>query len=133
MNEDEVMKRLREALHAPPEPPLDATRRFLWTYYGDMDGRVEKRIARMAKNNSRTLLQGLAGIEGVLIAPPEPGVLNRMVACEIGIVVDPVGDEGTKAWLKEVAVVLRRHLGPKAPAPPPGLYAPGELERVVIP
>jgi hypothetical protein len=124
MDKDEVRKKLREALFAPPEPPLDATRTFLFTYYSDIVtmAQVEKRIARMAKTNTSTLRRGLAGIEGVLIAPPEPGVLNSMVAVEIGIVVEPATDEGTKAWLKEVALVLRRHLAPNAPPPPPGLY-----------
>jgi len=51
-----------------------------------------------------------------------------MVAREIGVVVEPPTEEGTRAWLKEIALVLRRHLAPHVPAPPPGLYAPGELD-----
>jgi hypothetical protein len=131
VDREEVMKRFRAAMSAPPEPPLDATRRFLFMYYADMDSmaEVERHIARMAKQNTTTLRKGLAGIEGLLMAPPdEPDVLRWMVAREIGIHVEPPTEERTRQWLKEIALVLRRHLAPHVPAPLPGLYAPGELD-----
>jgi hypothetical protein len=131
MDQNEVKKKFREAMEAPPLPPLDATRKFLFMYYADMDGMagVEKEIAEMVKINTNTLYAGLEGIEGVLVTPPdEPDVLHRLVVREIGIVMTPNTEEGTRAWLKEVALVLRRHLAPHAPPPPPGLYAPGELD-----
>src|SRR4051794_12060468 len=65
--------KLRAILAASPQPPLDATRRFLELYTTDVAGtdEIEENIARMALNNPRTLYQGLAGIEGVLAGFPK--------------------------------------------------------------
>jgi hypothetical protein len=81
----------------------------------------------MAAVNTATLLEGLAAIETVLTGPPEePGWLWQVVCYSIGWTLEDRTDEGTKEWLRQVAITLRRHL-PHAPSPPPGLYRPGEL------
>src|SRR5262245_45274354 len=129
MNRDDAIKKLQAGLTAPPEPPLDATRAFLFAFCMDMDGlaEVEARIARFAKMNPLSLYRGLAGIEAVLVDPPgDPDVLRHMVVWDIGVVLADDSDAGSKAFLKQLAVILRRHL-PRAPAPPPNLYGTGEL------
>jgi hypothetical protein len=129
MGRDDVIKKLRERLTAPPKPPLEATRDFLFAFCMDMDGmaEVEARIARFATLNPLSLYRGLAGIEAVLVDPPsKPHVLRRMVACDLGVALADDSDTGTRLWLKQLAVLLRRHL-PRAPTPPPNLYGSGEL------
>jgi hypothetical protein len=118
MNKD-IEDRLRAALEAPPLPPLDATRQFLGSYVADAGGmdEVEASIAKMVGINTRTLLRGLAGIEGLLAEFPKRfDSVRNLIACEIGWVLDDETDEGARKWLMELASILRRHLSRDTPA-----------------
>ena len=111
-----VLARFRAKLHEPPLEPLEATREFLMSYVmdaGDMN-EIEASIAYMANVNTKTLREGLAGMEGVLANPPdEPNVLRNLMALEVGLMLADDSDEGVKAFLRELAEVVRRHLTPR--------------------
>jgi hypothetical protein len=129
---DELRDRFRQRLTAPPQVPLEAARTFLLTYCLDADSfeEVERSVAKMMTINSVTLRAGLVGIEGLLLDPPaEPGTLRSLVAWETSWVLDDNTDEGAKAWLKKIALMLRRHLGAGVREPPNGLYTPEELAQ----
>lgn len=105
-------------LHAPPDPPLEATRNFVHHFFSD-DSWEEARedIARRSVEYPRTVLAGLAGIEGLLANPPaEQAVLYNLVMWDAnkGLDDDPT-DEGAAAWLREVAEMVREVLGDKQP------------------
>lgn len=111
---DEIKKKLLERLNAPPDPPLEATRKFLLTYCADRESmaEVESFVERMARQNNVTLIEGLSGIERLLADPPkEKGVLAQLVGWEVAWVLDDPSDDGVKDWLRELAEMLRRHLG----------------------
>jgi hypothetical protein len=112
MDREEIMARLRERLNAPPDPPLEATRKFLQSYC--LDSSMESLLAQvryMAGVNTVTLRAGLAGIEGLLANPPaEEGVLRRLVECDAGKFLDDPTDAGARVWLEEIARILREEL-----------------------
>ena len=113
MDHEEMLARLRADLNRPPDPPLEATRKFLQSYVLDEQSRQSLRaqVRYIAGINTRTLREGLAGIEGLLANPPaEEGVLARLAACDAGKVLDDPSDAGAKAWLQEIAGMLREEL-----------------------
>jgi hypothetical protein len=113
MNEEELRAKFGAALNAPPAPPLEATKKFLSLYCDDADGmeEINQHIKRMSKVNTRTLEQGLAGIEGLLANPPDDDVLIQLVAVDTGWVLDEVTGDAAKVWLGELAQMLREALG----------------------
>jgi hypothetical protein len=126
---DELLDRFRQQLTAPPPAPLEAARAYLLTYCLDAESfeEVERSVAKMMTIDSVTLREGLAGIEGLLLDPPEAGTLRSLVVQETSWVLEDDTDEGAKAWLKKVALMLRRHLGAGVREPANGLYTRQEL------
>lgn len=105
--------RFRARLDSGPDPPLEATRKFLTSYVEDRESlaEVEAEVARMAQVNTRTLDSGLAGIEDLLEDPPaEEGVLARLVGWDASWVLEDETDVGAAAFLRQLAAILRRHL-----------------------
>jgi hypothetical protein len=109
--------RYREKRSAPPDEPLEATRKFLMSYVvdrGDMK-EIEEPIAYMATVNTITLCEGLAGMEALLADPPqEPNVLRNLIVIEVGRGLKDDSDEGAKALLRELVELVRRYLPPSA-------------------
>lgn len=119
---ENIRKKFLERLDAPPDPPLEATRKFLLGYCADKISmeEIEADVARMVQiDGTRTLMAGLVGMEALLADfPTEPGTLENLVAWEVGWVLDDPSDEGVKRWLHELAQMLREHLGDQAPPSP---------------
>ena len=116
MNDDQTREKLRAALDAPPDPPLEATRKFLQSYCSDEDSlaTIVWQVGEMIAVNPRTVLAGLAGIEGLLADQPgEPGTFAYLVAYDANWVLDDTGDESAKAWLAELATLVRAELESK--------------------
>ena len=110
MDGEELRERFRARLNAPPPPPLEATRMFLSRYVEDALTleEVRQHARRMAGVNTRTLEQGLAGIEALLADPPPPGALARLVANEGNWVLDdPTSDVAAAAFLRQLADLVR--------------------------
>jgi hypothetical protein len=110
MDREQLLDMFRARLSAPPPPPLEATRTFLSGYLEDAHtlDEVRQHARRMAGINTRTLEQGLAGIEGLLDDPPPPGTLARLVANEGNWVLeDPTSDAAATAFLRPLADLLR--------------------------
>jgi hypothetical protein len=64
--------------------------------------------------NPRTVLAGLAGIEGLLVNPPsEDRTLLSLVAYDANWVLNDRSDEGAKVWLQGIAQLLREELQKK--------------------
>jgi hypothetical protein len=118
---ERVRAMLQAKLNAAPALPLDAAARFLRSFFADDSWEEAKEaIAALAAINSRFILAGLAGIEGLLADPPDKqGVLYNLVMWDANTGLDhnPT-DEGAKAWLKEVAEMVREVLGDKQPPRP---------------
>ena len=114
MGED-TRERLGRVLNAPPDPPLEATRKFLQSYCADEDSleTIRAAVRRMAAINRRTLVVGLEGIDSLLENPVKEGVLAQLVAYDAGWVLDDPSDAGARAWLKDVAQMVREELGGK--------------------
>jgi len=112
-----VRAMLQAKLNAPPDPPLEAAKKFFNTFFSDESWEEAREgIASLAAFNPRSILAGLAGVEGLLADPPaEPGVLSDLVAWEANWVLDDPSDEGAKVWLREVAEMVREVLGDKQP------------------
>lgn len=110
---DELKKKLLERMQAPPDPPFEATRKFLLRYVTDKDSteEIEADIEHMSQLEPRTLIQGLAGIEQLLADPPsEEGALSCLVAWEVGWVLKDDSDEGVKVWLKSLVEIIKKYL-----------------------
>ena len=105
-------------LDAPPDPPLEATKKFLHTYVSDapsMDW-IRQDVRRMVARNARSIIAGLLGIEGILADPPDvAGTFSHLIAYDANWVIDDPSDEGAKIWLSSLATLLREELGDKAP------------------
>lgn len=112
---DELRERLRARLHAPPDPPIEATRKFLQSFLSEASffEDVRRDVADMLTVNARPILEGLAGIEGLLENPPEEGELLMLVAYDANWVLEDRSAEGAKAWLRELGQVLREELQKK--------------------
>ena len=112
-----VRAMLQAKLDAPPSPPLEAAKKFFNAFFSDEDWEEAKeRLAKRTSLNSRSVLAGLAGIEGLLAAPPaERGVLFEMVTWDANWVLEDKTDEGAKVWMREVAEMVREVLGDKQP------------------
>ena len=112
------MDRLRQRSNAPPDPPLEATRKFLLGYCVD-EGTIQnirEDVRRMLAINPVTITAGLAGIEGLLADPPaEGGTLLRLVVVEGGKVLIDNSDAGAQAWLEALAQMLREELAAGRP------------------
>lgn len=109
----DIADKFRERLQAPPKPPFEATRDFLMSYCVDAESmsEIEADIARMAKINQRTLIAGLNGIRGVLAEPMDPDArLARMIALEVGWVLDDESEAGARAWLGELETILSAYV-----------------------
>ena len=52
-------------LQAPP--PLDATRKFVCSYFDNSEEDFREEVARLAAVNPYSILAGLAGIEALLV------------------------------------------------------------------
>ena len=116
----QVRAMLQAKLNAPPLPPLEAAKKFFNAFFSDEDWEEAKeRLVKRASLNPRSVLMGLAGIEGLLVAPPaERGVLFEMVAWDANWVLEDKTDEGAKVWMREVAEMVREVLGDKQPPRP---------------
>ncbi len=112
-------------LHAPPEPPVDAARKFLHSYFVDDSWEeARERITSLAAHNTRSILAGLAEIEALLADPPTgPYVLQNLVWWEAQREEEGLTEAGATAWLREVAEMVRDVLGDKQP-PRLGAEAP---------
>jgi hypothetical protein len=116
MNNDELRERLRARLNAPPDPPLEATRKFLQSYCSDADSldEIRSHVANMLAINPRTILEGLAGIEGVLANPTgQAESLLYLVENDGNWRIEGHSEEGARAWLQEMAQLLREELQKK--------------------
>ena len=72
---------------------------------------LRAQVRYMAGVNTRTLKAGLAGIEGLLANPSiEEGVLASLAARDAGKFLADPSDAGAKAWLQEIAWMLREEL-----------------------
>lgn len=114
--DNQIREKLKKMLNAPPDPPLKACREFLQIYCSDADSieSIRRAVVRMIKLNPRTVLAGLAGIEGVLAhTPAEKGILASIVSYDAGWVLDDPSDEGAKMWLRDLAQLLREELADK--------------------
>lgn len=114
--DESKLQYFRDRLQQPPEPPLEATRKFLMSYCADKDSMedIEGHVALMTTINTRTLEAGLAGMEGVLANPPPEGTLAQIIAWEVGWVLADESEESARAWLRELADMVRKHLGKSA-------------------
>jgi len=109
-------KKINARLNAPPSAPIEASRKFLQSYCSDAESLQEIRnhVARMLAVNPRTVLAGLAGIEGLLVNPPsEDRTLLSLVAYDANWVLNDRSDEGAKVWLQGIAQLLREELQKK--------------------
>lgn len=99
MNE-ELNKKIRDRINAPPDPPLEAVRKFLSSYVSGRDSmtEIEADIIRMAQINTRTLRAGLKGLEKLVAQPTlEKGELYKLISIEAGWVLPEDNDEKTSA------------------------------------
>jgi hypothetical protein len=109
---DKAREALRKRMLAPPEAPLETTRKFVRACCsGNSPGAAETMIAAMAKENATTLRRGLAGMEALLSAPPSaPGLLRDLILLDAGWSLD--GDnsdaEATLVLRKLVATVRKQ-------------------------
>lgn len=114
----QVRAMLQAKLNAPPDPPLEAAAKFLRSFFADDSWEEAKeRLTKLASRNTRAILAGLAGVEGLLADPPaEKGALYDLVMWDANTSLDhnPT-DEGAAIWLKEVAEMVREVLGNKQP------------------
>lgn len=115
-----VRAMLQAKLNAPPAPPLEAATKFLRIFFADNSWEEAKEdIFSQSAENPRSVLAGLAGVEGLLAYPPaEPGVLLDLVLWDANTGLDDPSDAGAKAWLGEVAQMVREVLGNKQPPRP---------------
>ncbi len=112
-----VRAMLQAKFNAPPAPPLEAAAKFFRSFFSDETWEEAREgIASQVASNPRSVLAGLAGVEGLLADPPaEPGVLFEMVSWDANKPLENPTDEAAKAWLREVAEMVREVLGDKQP------------------
>lgn len=112
-----VRAMLQAKLNAPPDPPLEAAKKFFNAFFSDEDWEESKeRLTKRVALNPHAVLAGLAGVEGLLADPPaEPGVLFEMVSWDANKPLEDPTDAGAKVWLREVAEMVREVLGDKQP------------------
>ena len=106
---DELRKKFRDRLNAPAEPHLEVTRDFLLTFCADMET-MEEVKANITGIAEHFLRRCLAGLEGVLADPPPDDTLSKMVAWEVGWVLDDTSEEGARKWIGELAQLVRDSL-----------------------
>ncbi len=121
IEQNRVRAMLRAKMDAPPAPPLEAAAKFLRSFFADNNWEeAEEELVSRVTINPRSVLAGLAGMEGLLADPPaEEGVLYNLVMWDAnkGLDYDPT-DAGATAWLQEVAEMVREILGDKQPPRP---------------
>ena len=112
---EKLRAKIRDRLNAPPDAPIEATRRFLQSYLPEADSfeDVRRDVAYMLTVNARPILEGLAGIEGLLENPPDERDLLVLVAYDANWVLEDRNAEGAKAWLRDLGQVLREELQKK--------------------
>ena len=114
--DDKLRQRMLEMLKPPT--PLEAARSFLQSYVFDADlDTLEKTVRHMVSVNSRTIVQGVTGMEAILRTPLPPGTLASLVARDANRSLDDPSDEGAAAWLADLAARVRQWMGHAAPAP----------------
>ncbi len=96
---DKLLARMNQSL-----PPLEAARKFLGIYFCDIDGIQEAydQIRQMSQRNTRSVIEGIKGIEALLNEPLEENVLSNLVAWEANYALDDQSDAGARAWLEDV-------------------------------
>jgi hypothetical protein len=106
----ESMRRRAEELER--QPPLEKVRAFLGAYVNDMDSMDEVRanIWLTASSRTRWLKLDMQALDAVLAEPQPPGVLAELVAWVANWRLDDPSDEGARAFLRQIADVLREVL-----------------------
>jgi hypothetical protein len=125
---DDVLTRLRARERELDEaPPLETVTWFLRAFGADAGGlegfrdEVESTVA----TNPRPVVRGLKALEALLAGPPLPeGTLARLVAWEANQGLDDPSDAGARAWLEDLAALVRDALDqpeepPQGPEPAP--------------
>jgi hypothetical protein len=93
--------------------PVEGTQRFLHSFCLDVDSMDSIRcdVASMILINPRSILEGLSSIERLLAEPLlMEGVLVRLVEYDAGWVLEDCNDAGARAWLSNLAELLREEL-----------------------
>ena len=113
MKDDEILKKIRQALTAPPPQPIEGTRWFLHGFCSDAESleSIRCHVAGMIEINPRPIIEGLSSIERLLADPRiERGQLLLLVEYDAGWVLNDKSDEGARAWLQMLASMLHEEL-----------------------
>ncbi len=106
----ESMRRRAEELEQ--QPPLEKARAFLGTHVNDMISLDEVRasVRLNAASRIRWLRLDLHALDTLISEPQPPGLLAELVAWDANWVLDDPSDEGAKAFLRQIADILREVL-----------------------
>lgn len=112
---DEVTRqKMRDALRRPAG--IEAARELLQNYVFDADmNQLRAIIEHMSSVNPITIIDGLQGLEDVLVEPQPAGILAELVALYANRSLDDPSDEGARIWLAQLAGRVREWLGDAAP------------------
>ena len=115
-----VRAMLQAKLNAPADSPQEATAKFFRSFFADSSWKeAQEDISSQSAENPRSVLAGLAGVEGLLAHPPtEPGVLLDLVLWDANTGLENPSDESAMVWMREVAEMVREVLGDKQPPRP---------------
>jgi len=110
--------------------PLEAAGRFLDVFVRNADGMAEVQ-EQIRRTSAVTAIDGLVAIELVLARPQPTGTYAELVRRAVWRLEDP-SDRGAKAWLGELASLVRERLGEHAPptlvGPP---YSPDPVPALI--
>jgi hypothetical protein len=90
--------------------PLETVAWFLRGYCADAGGTegIRAEIAASAGTHPRPIFRALQALEAVLAGPPPPeGTLARLVAWDANQGLEDESDAGARAWLQELAALVR--------------------------
>ena len=118
MTRDELLARL----NAPPPLPLEGVADFLRSAVCNAIGEdeIEDSLRRRAAHNPRLLAHWAGAIEALLVDPPPPGTLARMVAVDGNLGLPDETDAGAIPWLRDMAERIKRIRTEAAEASSPG-------------
>ncbi|MGH2354612.1 MAG: hypothetical protein ACRDI2_22555 [Chloroflexota bacterium] len=120
MDDEAIRARLREReRELASEPPLETVATFLSGFCAAAESleAVRTDLSRIAATHPGSVRRYLDALDSVLAEPSPEGMLAQVVALEANWVLDDPSDAGARAWLEELASLIRDVLD-QAGAPP---------------
>jgi hypothetical protein len=90
--------------------PLETVAWFLSGYCADASGMegVRAEVASSVATHPKPIFRALEALDALLTGPPPPeGTLARLVAWDANQGIEDESDAGARAWLEQLAVLIR--------------------------